>query len=488
MRKLLDVNVAAMLALGLALVVFFIDVATPQAYTVGVFHLLPLIVAMRTERPLFILLVAGLSSILVILDTLLSAPRAVTIDMDLLLGNKALTLGAIWIAALLAIARTQLENKRRRAAADAVSSNEALWALIEASPLAIVTLDGAGRVKLWNPAAEKIFGWQQSEVLGKPYPIVPPEMQDEFRWLQAQGLHGESFTGLEVVRIRRDGSLVPLSMSTALLRNAQGQVISILEILEDITQRKRLAEEVSQRQAQLAHVLRLNTMGKMVSELAHEINQPLHAISNYASACRQVLQGADQETDELAGWVERIAEQADRAAAIIHRLMQFVRKDEPGRETVSLNELIENVTPLVEFDARRHRCRIQSDLEQPSAKVTIDRIQIEQVLVNLIVNAIEAMEGLDGQGGEVTIRSRTCNKEVEVEVQDIGPGIKPEHAPQLFEPYFTTKPAGMGLGLSISRSSIEAHGGRLWAVPNAGRGMTFHFTLPRETGDAAHGA
>jgi two-component system sensor kinase FixL len=249
-------------------------------------------------------------------------------------------------------------------------------------------------------------------------------------------------------------------------------------MMRDISDRKRAEQAVREHQSQLAHVMRLNTMGQMLSELAHEINQPLYAISNYSSACKQMLQsqGADCPTDVLK-WMQQISDQANRAGEILRRISRFVRKEPPEQTVEYLNTLVRNTVELVEIDARLNRGRVHLELPEPSPQVRVDRIQIEQVLVNLIRNAFEALE--DEQTDRVvTVTAKRHDGEVRIAVSDRGRGLSPSEQEKLFDAFFTTKAEGMGMGLPISRSIIESHGGELWAAPNSDRGMTFNFTLP----------
>lgn len=260
---------------------------------------------------------------------------------------------------------------------------------------------------------------------------------------------------------------------------------AVANVLADVIERMRAEDDARQRQSQLAHVMRLNTMGKMVSELAHEINQPLYAIANYAAACREVMKTRGLDIpDELRQWMQQISDQANRAGEILRRLGEFVRKDAPRRAFVSLNTLISNVAGLVEIDARVNEVQLQLELDSQSPLVTIDRVQIEQVIVNLVVNAIEALQSTRPDQRAVHLRTVVDEGRVLVEVEDCGEGVDDEEFQHLFDAFFTTKPTGMGMGLSISRSIIEAHQGELWATRNAGRGMTFKFWLPLGHGDA----
>jgi PAS domain S-box-containing protein len=250
-------------------------------------------------------------------------------------------------------------------------------------------------------------------------------------------------------------------------------------IVRDISDRKRNLAEAREHQAQLAHVMRVHTMGKMVSELAHEINQPLYAIGNYAAACREVLAAAPGTVPaETRGWVDQIADQANRAGEIIRQVSEFVRKERPHRAAINLNDLLRDVVRLLELDARRHETQIQLAVYPDPLVVLIDRVQIEQVVVNLVLNAIEAMSQNPPSERLVTIIACVADSQIKVSVRDRGCGVDAESANRLFEPFFTTKDKGLGLGLVISRSIVESHKGRLWAESNADRGMSLYFTLP----------
>lgn len=246
--------------------------------------------------------------------------------------------------------------------------------------------------------------------------------------------------------------------------------------------RQRAAErqarrELRRRQAELAHVQRVGTMGQMAAQLAHELTQPLGAIANFAAGARRrlVAQGADPE---LVAAIDHIATEALRAGTIIRRLRAFIRKDVPQRSSVDINELVREVAELVRGEAREHGIRVELRCAAGLPPVEVDAVQIEQVLLNLVRNALDALR--DGGGAAALLRIETQPAGptgVEVAVHDSGPGIPATVAARIFEPFHTTKPSGLGMGLAISRSIIEAHGGRLWLCPDGDRGATFRFTL-----------
>ncbi|MET0094271.1 MAG: ATP-binding protein, partial [Sedimenticola sp.] len=243
--------------------------------------------------------------------------------------------------------------------------------------------------------------------------------------------------------------------------------------------RKQAEEEARQHQMDLAHVARLSTMGEMASGIAHEINQPLTAIATNAHACIRMLEAGGEQNERIADVVEKIGSQAERAGEIIRQLRQFVRKEQPQLSAVNLNELIDEVVTLLKPEARRADVRIELDLEQEISTVLAQHIQIDQVILNLARNAIEAMEDMLKGNRVLTITTRQGGKNaVIVTVADTGPGLSEEVREQVFNPFVTTKPSGMGLGLSISQGIIDAHKGRLYVDSNPGEGAVFRFMLP----------
>jgi two-component system sensor histidine kinase TtrS len=260
------------------------------------------------------------------------------------------------------------------------------------------------------------------------------------------------------------------------------------ELEREAAERHRAEAEARERRAELAHVHRLNTMGEMASGFAHELNQPLAAVVNYAKgAVRRLKQGA-VEPGELLAVLEQVAAQAERAAAIIRRIRAFIRKEEPRHDALDFNKIIRETTGLMAAEAERQGARFVLDLAEPLPRVQADSVQIEQVIVNLVRNAIEAMAEASSPVREITLRTASAaDGAVEIAVEDTGPGLPEIGRERLFDPFFTTKADGLGLGLSISQSIVEAHGGRLTATARPGGGAVFRFALP-VTGEARHDA
>lgn len=249
-------------------------------------------------------------------------------------------------------------------------------------------------------------------------------------------------------------------------------------LLEDISARKQTEQALRQTEASLAHISRVTTMGELLAGIAHEVNQPLSAIANYAVAClKQLEKISEPRLGEVEKWVRGISEQAGRAAGILSGIRQFVRREEATRAKHDLNELLEEALNLLAFEIQHWHVQLQKDLFHPSPRVEVDRLQIQQVVVNLVRNAIEAMQANDPASRRLVVATRLEPQWAVVEVHDTGTGI--ENPDQLFKPFVTTKPKGMGMGLAVSQTIIRSHGGRIWATPNPQGGAVFCFTIPR---------
>jgi len=248
-------------------------------------------------------------------------------------------------------------------------------------------------------------------------------------------------------------------------------------VVRETLERKRAEDKAHQHQAALAHVARVSVMGELAGQLAHELNQPLSAIVSYAKGCTRRMQSGSGQPGEMVEVLDQISEQAVRASEILRRLREFVRKGEPRRERVQVNDVVRNAIHFAEVEAKDYGAAVRFNRDGHLPVVEADAIQLEQVVLNLVRNGFESMR--ESRRGELLVRTVTeGNESIRVEVCDAGCGIEADIVESLFEPFATTKPDGLGMGLSISRSIIESHGGRLWATPNTDGGTTFHFTLP----------
>lgn len=365
--------------------------------------------------------------------------------------------------------------------ASGASSTEArlrLAAIVDSTDDAIVGKDLSGIVTAWNRAAETMFGYGAAEIIGRPITlVVPPERLSEEATILAMVGRGERIGHLETERLRKDGGRVPVSLTISPIRDSTGLIVGVSTIARDLTERRAQEQRFATLQAELAHVARINELGQMASTLAHELSQPLAAMANYRSALRQLL--GSGRTEEARAVVERIAEQADRAHLLVARLRALIRKGEVVRKPESLRECIEEAAALALVGLGGSvalEIRIGSD----AAVAEFDRIQVQQVLLNLLRNAAEAMQGSSRR--ELSVATARAHGMVEIRVTDTGPGLAEGVRRRLFQPFVTTKRTGLGIGLSVCQTIVEAHGGELSAADAPGGGTIFSFTLPVGSG------
>ena len=283
----------------------------------------------------------------------------------------------------------------------------------------------------------------------------------------------------ELGRTKKDGTQVVVASRWSLQRDARGTPVAALETDNDITERKRAEEErerLRQLEADLARINRMSMMGELAASLGHEINQPIAAAAINARACLRWLLREPPENEEARQTASRIVSDLARVADIIERNRSLYRRGTPQSEPIDLNEIIRQMVVLLHDAANRQSISIRTDLDAALPTTTADHVQLQQVLMNLMLNGIEAMQD---ESGELSVTStRTEDGQLLISVSDSGKGLPGEQPERIFEAFFTTKPQGTGMGLSISRRIIESHGGRLWASLNTGRGATFQFTLP----------
>ena len=290
---------------------------------------------------------------------------------------------------------------------------------------------------------------------------------------------GQAPLDIEYQVVLQDGSVKHLHHIAQAMVAPDRTVLKHVGTIHDVTDRRRAEDEARVLQERLTHFSRLSTMGEMAAGLAHEINQPLAAIATYAQASQRLIRQPDHDIDDVLAALEQINAQALRAGEVIRRLRNFVKNREVKREPVNCSRLLEDLRTLAETDARLHNIRLRLDCEEPLPTVYADPIQLQQVILNLVRNAIDAMSEAPEDRREVVLTTRmAADREVEITVIDHGTGLAPEATEHLFNPFFTTKSSGTGLGLAISRSIVRAHGGRLWHTPNDVCGARFHFTLP----------
>ena len=339
-------------------------------------------------------------------------------------------------------------------------------------------IDEQGLIQSFSAAAERLFGWTPEEVRGRNVSMLmpPPYSVQHDSYLEHHRVTGERRIigiGRVVVGRRKDGSDFPMELAVGEMRSSDRRYFT--GFIRDLTERQRTEGRLQDLQAELVHIGRLSALGEMSSALAHELNQPLSAVGNYINGARRLLDsGADPAAIKDA--LERASTQTLRAGEIIRRLRDFVQKGETDRRIEHLSKLVEEASALALLGAKDANIRVAIRLDPSVDQILADRVQIQQVLLNLIRNAMDAMESSATRELVISIAPHESNH-VCVSVADSGSGIAQEISEQLFQPFVTTKRQGMGVGLSISRTIIESHGGRIWAEPNPTGGTIFHFTL-----------
>ena len=354
-------------------------------------------------------------------------------------------------------------------------------ALLDAAVDGIVVIDHLGRVQAFNRSAERLFGYQAREVLDRNVNVL---MTDPDRIAHDGHLARFAATrvphilgnGREVSARRKDGSVFPAFLSVGAV--ADSEPPRFVGFVHEMTPRRQGEEQARRLQERVWHVSRLATVGEMASGIAHELNQPLAAIANYAQACDRLLGRPDTDPEEVHGALKEIAAQAVRAGDIIRRLRSLARQHVGRREPTEINVLITELTDLVRADAQAHDVRYRLELGDGLPRLEVHRTQIQHVILSLVRNAIESLAETPEKPREIVVRtSRTHDGEVEVSVCDSGPGVSSSVAPRLFDPFCTSKPAGTGLGLAISRTIITEHGGTLDYRPNVPVGACFTLRL-----------
>ena len=337
-------------------------------------------------------------------------------------------------------------------------------------------------ITYWNRGAEDLYGWSRNEAVGKNshdlnQTVFPAPLED----IKAELIRTGRWEG-ELIHTRRDGTKVVVASRWSLQRDGQGRPAGTLETNNDITERKRAEEALQRSQAELAHVTRVTTLGELAASIAHEINQPLAAIVADANACLNWLAADRPDLDSVREALAAIMKDGDRAAEVITRIRALLSRSSVPHEPCDLAGVIREVHPLVRPELGRHGITLEMSLATDVPAVMGDRIQLQQVLLNLLMNAAEAVREVPPQRRRLVVRSTVEDRDdgpwAVVAVEDAGVGFGEDEAARLFEAFYTTKADGLGMGLSISRSIIDNHRGRLWATANPDHGATFHLVLP----------
>ena len=355
-----------------------------------------------------------------------------------------------------------------------------LRSILATVPDAMVVIDERGRIMSFSAAAEEMFGFTQAEVVGENVSILMPSPDRErhdgyierYRQTGRKNIIG---IGRVTTARRRDGSTFPIELSVGEAMTSERRVFT--GFIRDLTERQTAELRLHQLQDELAHVARVSAVGSLAAALAHELNQPLAAITNYMGAAQELVDGDISDPEMLRDAVSSAAEQALRAAEIVRRLRDFIARGETVQRVESLRKLVREASALALLGSGKNEIEVRVALEPAADLVFVDAIHVQQILFNLIRNALEAMETAPIKRLEI-LSSRMTGGMVELSISDSGSGLSPDVLANLFEPFRTTKSSGMGLGLSICRTLAEAQGGRISAGSSSVRGSRFAFTLP----------
>jgi PAS domain S-box-containing protein len=381
---------------------------------------------------------------------------------------------------------SELDRRVAQRTAELAAVEQQARAIVDSALDAVIVMDGDGKITDWNQLAEETFGWTRSEALGRR--MVDTIIPMQYRLVHQRGLEHFLRTGqgpvlnrrIDITALRRDGTEFPVELAITPLKS--GDTWTFSSFIRDISARRQAEEDLRNAQAELAHVNRVMTMGELAASIAHEVNQPLAAILASGDSCTAWLENQPPNLDKARAAASRIVQAATQASDVVRRIRALFRKTPSITTPLAINEVIAETVSLVDSEVQRKGVSLSTELAANLPAVLGDRIQLQQVILNLAINGTEAMASVEGQPRRLVIQSSlTQAHEVLVSVTDTGPGVDPQQTARLFAPFFTTKPEGIGMGLSISRTIIEAHGGRLWATANQPCGAIFHFVLPAIT-------
>lgn len=444
----------------LAAAIFVIDINTPEDVAVSAAYVGVVLLSARFCGALGITLV-GVGCIgLTLLSVALSAEHVVTAS------------GSMFAIAITTVLLVQGQSAQR------TLGDQAKLLDLTRDPIFVRGMDHV--IRYWNRGAEELYGWTKEEAVGAvsfelTQTILPDPLDEIMTELRRTG-HWEG----ELIRKTRNGTELAVLSRWSLGRDAQGRSSTILETDTDVTERKRALEALRQAEADLARANRISTMGQLAASITHEVGQPISGVMTNANAGARWLKADPPNLDEARDAFDRIVRDVQRVVEVIGRVRALLKKGKLHTGRLDVNDAIREVIALTETEWKRAQVGVQTRLPANLPAVRADRVQVQQVILNLFLNAVEATRGIGDRTREVTIVSKTDgDDEVCVEIEDTGTGFGAENIDRLFEPFYTTKAEGTGMGLAICRGIIEAHHGRLWATPNRPHGAVFRFTLPR---------
>lgn len=456
----------------LCLAIFLVDTLSPLDMAIAVLYVVVVTLSATLFGRTGLVTVAGVCVLL----TILSFGIIHATDYNISSAMRC-------FVSVAAIAVTTFLTLRNQQATGALKEQAAL---LDLSHDAIFVRNLSDTVVYWNRGAERLYGWTRAEALGQPAGALLktdyPAPRAEIMGAVLETGHWEG----EIVQTTRDGGKLVCASRWSLQRDARGRPSGIMETSSDITERQKAEQELHQVRSDLAHVTRVSTMGELTASIAHEVNQPLAAVVTNGEACLRWLRRAEPDLGEAESSVTRMIANARRASDVVERLRAFARRGTPVRQALDSAELVEDCVLLLERELWNHRVRLELALAPGLPLIEGDRIQLQQVLINLVLNAIQAMEEVPESRRVLHIGTALATPpwptdgeaELTICVRDTGPGIAPDMFSTLFSPFVSTKEDGMGLGLSISRSIAQAHGGRINAALNNEGGMCFSLTLP----------
>jgi PAS domain S-box-containing protein len=343
----------------------------------------------------------------------------------------------------------------------------------------IFVIDPDGRITETNRYACEQSGYPKHEIIGKHIKTFFTKKSQDVCDCNFPGLRQRGYNQADVEFRCKDGKICKMECVATAVPDESGRFTSFLIIQRDVTLKKRAEEEMQRHRQELAHVMRLSSLGEMASGIAHELNQPLTALMSYCGTAAEMVTSLQPASTQLNDILERARKEASRASAIIRNLREFVSTGNNQEEYLEIDRIVHDTEGLLDFELRHANVRLEKHLCGPTCKVLANKVQIEQVLINLIRNSLDAIKIGETTAGTIVLQTRLLPKDfIEVSVTDNGPGIEPDMTDKLFRPFQTNKAFGMGMGLSISRSIIEAHGGKLWADTQRRNGAAFGFTLP----------
>jgi two-component system sensor kinase FixL len=462
----LSASVLPPLIAGLfAIAVFVVDTVTPLDIAVAVLYVVVVLMAANYFQLRGVLLVAMGCLALTVVSFLVSHGLAA----DQSLARCIMSVAAIGATTILAV-KNQSANAALRERAR----------LLDLTHDSIFVRDMNDCITYWNRGAEERYGYSRDEAVGsKSHNLLRTVFPGPLKGIMDEVLRTGRWEG-ELIHAKRDGTRLTVLSRWSVENDVRGRPIAIMETNSDITERNRAQEALHRAQIELAHINRVATLGELTASIAHEVNQPLTGVVTNGSVCLRLLDRNPPDFDEIRGALESIISDGMRASEVIQRVRALLKKADFHMAALDINDVIGDVARLLQREVFDHRVSLRLELVSGLPHVGGDRVQLQQVVINLLLNGMEAMADVTSRPRELTIRSRSYDaNHVVVEVQDGGTGVDPESVDRLFNAFFTTKSHGMGMGLSICRSIVQAHGGRIWVSPNTGgTGATFQFTVP----------